>query len=581
MYKIYIDDRTYTTWKCFNIIDMKEINNSFINPIKNKLFTSDVFSIDNINETIKIEHSTTRITKNIPGVLILNTSKTYGRTKGNTGMLLYKVIPDDKRIPIFLVPYEIKHIGFSKVFTNIYVTFNFCKWDGKHPVGYLNQVIGSVNILVNFYEYQLYCKSLNASIQKFTKDANNILKNSSHDDFIQDIVNKYSTIEDRCNENYYIFTIDHQKCCDYDDAFSVRYNEIDNTYIINIYITNVTIWLDILNLWDSFSMRISTIYLPDKKRPMLPSVLTDCLCSLQENNKRIALSMDILIDSKGMIQDISYKNCMIKVNNNLWYEDKLLLKNKNYIRLLEVTQLLSSNYKYLNNVRNSNDVVSYLMILMNHNCAKELLKHNNGIFRSTTINEIKKTDIPDTIPNEVCKIIKLWNTSGGKYINANILNDNKKIQGHDLLNMDAYVHITSPIRRLVDLLNIIKLQDNNNIITLSKNALNFYNKWTCYDNLEYINVTMRNIRKVQNACSLLELYVNNPEKMELIYEGYMFDKITRNDGLYQYIVYLPELKLTSNITLRTNYENYYKCNYKLYLFNDEDNLKKKIKIQML
>ena len=37
-------------------------------------------------------------------------------------------------------------------------------------------------------------------------------------------------------------------------------------------------------LWRSFTKRVSTIYLPDKKRPMLPTILSDCLCSLQEKS---------------------------------------------------------------------------------------------------------------------------------------------------------------------------------------------------------------------------------------------------------------------------------------------------------
>jgi exoribonuclease II len=68
-------------------------------------------------------------------------------------------------------------------------------------------------------------------------------------------------------------------------------------YQLSIYISNVTIWMDILNLWNSFSQRISTIYLPDKKRPMLPTILSECLCSLQENLTRIAFVMDIFIQN--------------------------------------------------------------------------------------------------------------------------------------------------------------------------------------------------------------------------------------------------------------------------------------------
>ena len=32
---------------------------------------------------------------------------------------------------------------------------------------------------------------------------------------------------------------------------------------------------DHLNIWESFSRRVSTIYLPDRKRPMLPTILSD------------------------------------------------------------------------------------------------------------------------------------------------------------------------------------------------------------------------------------------------------------------------------------------------------------------
>jgi hypothetical protein len=66
--------------------------------------------------------------------------------------------------------------------------------------------------------------------------------------------------------------------------------------------------------------------------------------------------------------------------------------------------------------------------------------------------------------------------------------------------------------------------------------------------------------------------------MEDIYEGYIFDKIKRNDGLFQYIIYLPKLKLTSRITMRNDFEDYSIKKFKLYLFHDEMHFKKKIRI---
>ena len=117
------------------------------------------------------------------------------------------------------------------------------------------------------------------------------------------------------------------------------------------------------------------------------------------------------------------------------------------------------------------------------------------------------------------------------------------------------------------------------LITLSEDAQQFYNKWI--GELDYINTTMRAIRKVQTECSLIDTCFNKPETLDKTYDGYCFDKLVRNDGLYQFIVFLPELKLASKITVRDNLENYEKRQYKLYLFNDEEKFKRKIRLQLI
>jgi hypothetical protein len=145
-------------------------------------------------------------------------------------------------------------------------------------------------------------------------------------------------------------------------------------------------------------------------------------------------------------------------------------------------------------------------------------------------------------------------------------------------DMDAYIHITSPIRRLVDLLNMIKFQQVLQITTLSEKSGVFYQKWV--NDLEFINLTMRSIRKVQCDCTLLDLCSNNPAVMDKEYNGYLFDKICRNDGLFQYVVFLPELKLTSRITSRENCENFECKKFTLFLFHNEEKFKKKIRLHI-
>ena len=571
-YKILIDDRHYTSWKYYNMFEYKE-QDIDVSPESHKLLNDDVITVDD-EKNVSIIHSTIRNTEHIPGVIVLEKNKTYGRAKN--GKLLYKCIPDDRRLPVFLIPYDMKNIGFSKVYINKYITFQYTEWTSKHPYGKVSQVIGTVDILDNYYEYQLYCKSLHASIQRFTKDTNKAIKScSTHDEFIDNICKQYDNIEDRTDKNHWkVFSIDPIGSVDFDDAFSIK-NMPDDTQLISIYISNVTIWLDVLNLWDSFSQRISTIYLPDKKRPMLPSILSDCLCSLMENRNRIALAMDIEIKD-GTILNMKYSNVKINVFKNYRYDETALLMDVDYHTLLETSCELSKKYKYMNKIRDSHDLVAYLMILMNYHSGKTMLEHNNGILRSSIIN--KQIEMPTSLPDEVSNFIKIWNSTTGQYLDATKL-EKGDLYSHDLLNVDAYIHITSPIRRIVDLLNIIKIQENLQLVQLSENSAKFYNKWI--DQLEYINTTMRYIRRVQNDCSLLHNFVTNPDLLDRTYKGYVFDKIERSDGLFHYVIYFPELRMTSKITVRKEMNNYDCKEFHLFIFQDEDSLKRKIRVQII
>ena len=336
-YKIHIHDRNYSSWDIYDTGNLNKFSTIEINPIECKLFSNDVFEINSENGAINLLHSTVRHGSSIPGVLMLDGNKTYGRqlkANGSAGKLLYKCMPDDKRMPAFLIPYEMKNVGFSKVFKNLYVTFIFDCWEDKHPRAKLDNVIGPVDVLDNFYEYQLYCKSLNASIKKLQKDTNRALAENPHEIIIANIRTKYPTIEDRTDKKlWHIITIDPPKSLDYDDGYSIR--DLDGgLQQLSIYISNVTIWMDTLNLWDSFSRRISTIYLPDKKRPMLPTILSDCLCSLQENVTRVAFVMDVILKKDcGEIIDIRFSNCLIKVIKNYCYEEPKLLADKFYNEL--------------------------------------------------------------------------------------------------------------------------------------------------------------------------------------------------------------------------------------------------------
>tara|TARA_B110000444_G_scaffold238370_1_gene251893 strand:- start:59 stop:712 length:654 start_codon:yes stop_codon:yes gene_type:complete len=213
------------------------------------------------------------------------------------------------------------------------------------------------------------------------------------------------------------------------------------------------------------------------------------------------------------------------------------------------------------------------MILMNYYSARELKSKRTGIFRSAKLN--KSYQPPDIVPDEVGKFLKIWHSFGGKYTKY------EKMESHDMLDFDAYVHITSPIRRLPDFLNILKLQDVLGLVKLEGEALDFYNKWTSDKSIDYINQTMRSIRRVQNECNLLNMCQEDETITKKIYRGYIFDKIKRNDALYQYMVYLPEIKMTNRITTRHDMNLNSSYEFKIYVFRDEARLKHKIRLEIL
>lgn len=516
MFKIIINNSSYTEWSI-------EPSNSNIIPLNNKLFNEDI-----VDENINIIKSPVR-NNNLLGVLILNNNQSFGKINNK---LLYKVIPRNKKLPHFLVPYEIKKsdMGFSKNIQNKYIIFKYINWDNKHPLGQIIETIGPINDLPSFYKYELHHKNLNISLSKFNKE---VIKIKSIN--FNNIITKYS-LENR--ELWKVFSIDPDNSLDFDDAFSLK--SIDDNYLISIYISNVPIIIDYLNLWESFSERISTIYLPDSKLPLLPLLLSDNICSLKEKETRIAFCMDVLVDNEGNIINIDFKNVAVKLKYNFRYESPDLLNYVNYNNLYKIVKKM---YPLVND---SHDLVAQLMILMNNKCGLYLRDNNTGIFRVTIEN------------NELRQTLLLNNYSGiytNNYIQTN----------HDVLNLQVYAHITSPIRRIIDIMNMIQFIKP----VLSEKAIEFYDLWNA--KIDYINNTNKLIKRLQSICNLLYLFSNNNEILDKIYDGYYID----DDGT----VYIPELKLITKIKEKLEIYNKYK--FKFYLFKNEDGFYNKIKVTLV
>jgi exoribonuclease R len=92
----------------------------------------------------------------LTGVLKLDDGKTFGRTS-NKKRLLYKCMPSNKKLPFFLIPYEIRN-GFNKKHKNKLILFKFSEWGQfNHPHGSIIETIGDIDDV-------LHCKVLNSIV---------------------------------------------------------------------------------------------------------------------------------------------------------------------------------------------------------------------------------------------------------------------------------------------------------------------------------------------------------------------------------------------------------------------------------
>lgn len=554
MFKVLLQNRDNTSYQYVETKTFCIIENIPKTPLEMKLFSNDVFNYHFDTNQYRVVHSNFKANKRIPGILDLT------MTHGKEGKkFLYLCKPDDKRTPFFLVPYAIPPC-FDKSIRKLYITFEFKHWDKERPYGTMTQNLGTIDELNHFYEYILYCKSLNISIQQFTKTAKKKLQDESNEQIIENIAKKYK-LEERGEKDYFIFTLDSASSNDYDDAISYDFKE----HKITIYITNVALILDYLELWDAFSNRVSTIYLPDKKRTMLPSILVDCLCSLKQKEYKLCYMLDIFYDKHNQIKEQKLGLCKAYIKKNLSYERQD--EDNPYIQ--KIFELL--------HIKTTHQIVTRLMLHFNHFVAKTFATKRVGIFKSL---EQTKQDNKDNIPEEIYNHLSILKSKASAYC---LYDENLKYQSISHSDMKTYLQITSPIRRLVDLLNNMVMMDELRPGSISKRGKDFYSAWTTDESLECINVSSRAIRKIQSKCQIYQQYMQNQSQgLSPYYKGFVFDKLKKpGDGKYQYMVYIPSLNLTTYVSLLEDLKDHSMHFFSLHVFMNEENDKKKIKLQLL
>lgn len=570
-YRLAITDREYTQWNWLEQDESVLAAALKIQPCEHKLLHGDLIemteeaSADKADAPFKIIDSPYRQQTEIPGVLIID-GNTYGRAAAQGRKLLYKCIPDAIHLPCFLVPYEEK-VEFVKTKVNKYVTFRLKEWTAKHPLGLLVQTYGDTSDIEAYTQYQLQCKALNASI----KTLHAITLRAMRETTLGPIPLYYEStpIEDR-RQTHTVLSIDPPGCVDIDDAVGIQ-RLGEHVKILSIYIANVPMILEYYDIWNDLTDRISTIYLPNKKIPMLPVALSEHICSLREKEDRVAFALDVHIDHYR-VTAIKFNSVIIKVEKNYAYEEPALRNHVAYKDILDMVRALNGKmYKaYLPHIATSHEVVEYCMLLMNHECAKQLKAKNRGIFRSALLKNKTAAAEYEDFPTNVKHIIQ---NAAGEYCAA------AHLRPHELIGVECYAHITSPIRRLVDCVNMLEMQED--YFTKSAGAMRFSAKW--HQKIAELNTKTRAIRKLQNEVTLLSCHQKNAEK---VYAGIVFDKtaitnLSITGPNYKYRIYITELKLLTALYTDKNVENYATVNVTTHFFLEEAKMTKKIRLQML
>jgi exoribonuclease-2 len=263
-------------------------------------------------------------------------------------------------------------------------------------------------------------------------------------------------------------TIDGPTTLDFDDALTVE--EQDGDYLVGIHISDVAHYVRPGDpLFQEAMSRGTSIYFPEGQIPMLPRHLSQGICSLIQDETRAAFSFMIQLSSEGEVLNVKVVPSIIKVARRLTYDqaDRMLdsdrelrmlnmLRRKLRQRRIENDALLlpfpdvnifidhqgQVNVNLGKSDTPARTIVSEMMILANSEAARYVADRMvPGLFRSQP--KLKRR----LVFGEDDDLFQ--NTLQRKQLPRGEFSTNAK--PHSGLGVSHYTTVTSPIRRLLDL----------------------------------------------------------------------------------------------------------------------------------
>lgn len=165
-------------------------------------------------------------------------------------------------------------------------------------------------------------------------------------------------------DNELIFTIDGESAKDLDDAVSIR--KVNDLYYLNVYIADVSFYVTEDSILDKEALnRGTSIYLLNRVIPMLPVKLSNDLCSLNPNEDKRVISLEMTINDKGEVIDRLLSSALIKTTKRLSYEkcnDVLingLVNNPDYEVAVEPLKLMVELKDILSDKRHKRGAIDF------------------------------------------------------------------------------------------------------------------------------------------------------------------------------------------------------------------------------
>lgn len=371
-------------------------------------------------------------------------------------------------------------------------------------------IIGEYNDDIKIYHYlYTYFWSSNSKLYKYFKDF----------DFNYDIVEGRSTYVNN------VITVDPNGSIDLDDGFSLSFN--NNIINLDIHISDPTSYFDLNqeNMWtimEELSQRISTCYIPlnNKIKHLLPEInignqnLLNLTSLIGENKRAISFCFVINLETNNV--EFKIKKTLLKNITNTTYEefDKKINNDLNYKKDLItlcnfMINKMSCNLDF-NDEEISHKLIEVFMIWTNFYAGNYLYNNKNKMFVRT---QDKFVDLDMIVPHYAKTFLNL----GAKYdfVDSKVEKDFL----HYSLGIKNYCHVTSPMRRFVDMINHLLLHD------IDAN-FEIYNRFLKLINAEQINSRLKTYKKLSNGYELLKhIQTTN------IFKACIFDKLENNKVL--------------------------------------------------